>query len=141
MKLSRLLLLLLLVTACGGRGCGDDLPELADDLGPEVRFERPPPNSPGTLLALGPHLWESTFKKQGDASGIHASKVATGRLVWAELDYYEFQEFGEDALRFEERRVGPALFRRSSGDTRFSQLAGVPGDTLILQRSLSAWRR
>jgi hypothetical protein len=89
---------------------------------------------------LGPHLWEATLKKQGDAARIHASRVATSRLVWAELDYYEFQEFGKDNLRFEERRVGPAVFRRTSGDARFSELAGVPGDTMILQRSLSSWR-
>jgi hypothetical protein len=139
-KATLILPLLFALAACGSRGCGDEVPEAIDPLGPVARFERPPANSPGTLLSLGPHLWEATYNKRGDSAGIHGSKVATSRLVWAELDYYEFQEFGEDALRFEERRVGPSLFRRTSGDTLFGQLAGIPGDTLILQRSLAAWR-
>lgn len=132
---------LVFLVACGGRGCGDvELTPPALDAGPTLRYEKPPADSPGTLLSLGPHLWEATFKKAGDASGIHASKVAISRLVWAELDYYEFQEFGEEDLRFEERRVGPSVYRRTAGDTRFGQFTGMPGDTLILQRSLSAWR-
>jgi len=140
MRLALLLSLLLLLVACSGRGCGDEIPTpVVDELGVEVHYENPPANSPGTLLSLGPHLWEATLKKRGDAARIHPSRVATSRLVWAELDYYEFQEFGKDSLRFEERRVGPAVFRRTSGDTRFSELAGMPGDTLILQRSLSSW--
>jgi len=136
-----LLASLLLLAACGGRGCGD--PELipsVGEVGPALSYEQPPADSPGTLLELGPHLWEATFKKQGDAAGIHAGKVAVSRLVWAELDYYEFQEFGEEDLLFEERRVGPSLYRRTSGDTRFGEFPGLPGETLILQRSLGAWR-
>jgi hypothetical protein len=140
MRLAFLLSLLLLLVACGGRGCGDETPALvSDERRAEQHYEKPPANSPGTLLSLGPHLWEATLKKQGDAARIHASRVATSRLVWAELDYYEFQEFGKDSLRFEERRVGPAVFRRTSGDSLFSEFSGVPGDTLILQRSLSSW--
>jgi len=135
------LLVLFLLAACGGRGCGDaELEPPVADVGPSLRFEQPPADSPGTLLELGPHLWEATFKKKGDAAGIHPGKVAVSRLVWAELDYYEFQEFGEEDLRFEERRVGASLYRRTSRDARFGQFPGVPGDTLILQRSLNAWR-
>ncbi len=136
-----LLASLLLLAACGGRGCGDaELVPPVGELAPTLRYEKPPADSPGTLLELGPHLWEATYKKQGDAAGIHAGKVTVSRLVWAELDYYDFQEFGEEALRFEERRVGPSLYRRTSGDTRFGQFPGLPGATLILQRSLGAWR-
>jgi len=137
---SALLLASIVLLGCGGRGCSDQVVETIELSDPSVLYEQPAANSPGTLLSLGPHLWEATLDKRGDSAGIHASKVSTSRLVWAELGYYEFQEFGEDELRFEERRVGSDVFRRTSGDTLFQQLPGVPGQTLILQRTLTLWR-
>ncbi len=140
MRNAWLVLALLLLSSCSLPRCGGDSgSEAVLDSVVEQRFERPPANSPGTLRGLGPHLWESSLDKRGDAGGIHASKVATQRLVWAEIDYYECQDFGEDGVRFEERRVGPTLFRRNSADALFVQRPGTPGDSLILQRSLMAW--
>lgn len=139
MRVRWTILMLLVLSACADRGCGDDATVEVQEAAVEGLYEQPPPNSPGTLRGLGPHLWEATLDKRGDSAGIHASKVATSRLVWAELDYYEFQDFGEDDLRFEEIRVGPGLFRRNSGDTNYQQLQGAPGDSIILLRTLGAW--
>ncbi|MEE2828717.1 MAG: hypothetical protein VX498_05990 [Myxococcota bacterium] len=132
---------LLGLAGCAGSNCGDEVApvvESVDDA--DVVYATPPPNSPGTLRGLGPHLWEATLDKRGDSAGIHGSRSATSRLVWAELDYYEFQEFGPDTLRFEEIRLGNNLFRRNSSEADYQQVRGTPGDAIILQRTLGAWK-
>jgi hypothetical protein len=108
--------------------------------GAEAVYERPPETSPGTLRGLGPHIWEATLDRRGDRQGIHPSRESVLRLVWAGLDEYEFIEFGEDAtLRFEEIRLDRDLFRRASTTADYSLLAGTPGDSIILQRTLRTW--
>ena len=134
-----LTLLLGLLQACSGGG--DDLQPADDDRAGAV-FERPPPTSPGTLRGLGPHVWEATFDRRGDRGNIAPSREATLRLVWSELDFYEFVEFGTDAdLRFEEIRLDESIYRRTSADGDYSILPGAPGDSIILQRSLREWER
>ena len=132
-------LLVGLLHACGGRG--DDVQPTDRDR-PGAVFERPPPTSPGTLRGLGPHVWEATFDRRGDRGNIAPSREATLRLVWSELDYYEFVEFGEDSeLRFEEIRLDRSVYRRTSTSADYSVLPDAPGNSIILQRSLREWER
>jgi len=120
----------------GGDGPGPD-----DDRAGAV-YERPPATSPGTLRGLGPHVWEATFDRRGDRGNIAPSREATLRLVWSELDYYEFVEVGQDSeLRFEEIRLDRKVYRRTSNGADYSVLPGTPGDSIILQRSLREWER
>lgn len=129
--------------AVGAISCGGSdvtAPVTTGETG-EVLFERPPPTSPGTVRGLGAHVFEATWDRRGDRQGIHPSREATYRLVWAELDTYEFSEVGEDSrLRFEEVRDGAEVYRRTSVESLYQQLPGVPGNSMILQRSLRPWR-
>jgi hypothetical protein len=136
-----LLLVILLGLSAGCPGGGDGTGTVHDDR-PGAVFESPPPTSPGTLRGLGPHVWEATFDRRGDRGNIAPSREATLRLVWAELDYYEFVEFGQDSeLRFEEIRLDRSLYRRTSSAGSYSVLPGIPGDSIILLRSLREWDR
>lgn len=132
-------LLLVLRPTCPGDGPGV---QRSDDDRPGAVYERPPATSPGTLRGLGSHVWEATFDRRGDRGNIAPSREATLRLVWSELDYYEFVEFGVDAdLRFEEIRLDRHIYRRTTAGADYAVLPGIPGDSIILQRSLREWER
>lgn len=123
---------------CGGAGdvTGTGKSEV------EVPGERPPACSPGTLRGLGPHVWEAVYDRRGDREGIAPSRVATLRLVWAELDNYEFIEYGEaGGLRLEEIRLDRSIYRRNSAAAKYSVVPGTPGDSIILLRTLTEWDR
>jgi len=131
------LLGLLALAGCGGPGTQQPAPTVDSPL---VTLERPPPNSPGTVRGLGSHLFEATYDRRGDRLGIHPSKEWTARLVWAELDYYEYARMGPDGeVTAEEVRLGSALYRRTSSTAPYRKLQGTPGDSIILLRTLSPW--
>ena len=103
-------------------------------------YEVPPATSPGTLRGLGSHVWEATYDRRGDRQGIHPSRESTMSLVWSELDYYHFLDFGVAGdLRTEEIRLGPSLYRRTSAGAPYALLHGTPGDSIVLQGTLRAW--
>ena len=131
--------LLWLLQGCGGGETG--VRAVDEDPGAAV-YESPPATSPGTLRGLGSHVWEATFDRRADRGNIAPSREAILRLVWADLDYYEFVEFGQDGeLRFEEIRLDRSLYRRTSAAGKYAVLPGTPGDSIILQRSLREWER
>ena len=106
-----------------------------------ARYELPPPNSPGTLQGLGPHLWEASFDRRGDKQGIQASRDSVARLVWAELDTYQYLQIDDGALVHDEIRLDRDVYRRTRDDSLYGLFRGTPGDSLILQRSLIAWEQ
>jgi hypothetical protein len=121
------------------RSTGLPIPETAGPVA--VPYERPPATSPGTVRGLGSHVFEATLDRRGDRQGIHPSRESTYRLVWAELDEYEFTEVGVDGhLMFHEICQGGELFRRISREAPFQVLPGIPGNSLILQRTLRPWQ-
>ncbi len=124
-----------------GCGCGrKDVSPLVDEDAPEAVYELPPATSAGTLRGLGPHLFAATYDRRGDRQGVHPSRERNVRLVWAELDHYEFTEHREDdTLAVEEIRLDAELWRRTSSESDFKVSAGVPGDSLILERTLRYW--
>ncbi len=144
MRASQLRACLSIVAIClagpGLSGCGGapsvEPPPLEVE---EVRFELPPRTSPGTLAALGPHLWEASFDRRGDRQGIQRSSEVVSRLVWAELDHYQFLQIANGRLIADERRVGRELYRRSNDESPYRLHHGVPGDSIILLRSLQLW--
>jgi len=126
--------------AGGGCGRGDVAPTVTRGEVGDVVYERPPPTSVGTVRGLGPHLFEATWDRRGDRQGIHPSSEAVYRLVWSEIDEYQFTEVAEDArLRMEEIRLVDEVFRRTSADAPYQRSVGVPGDSLILTRTLRPW--
>jgi hypothetical protein len=99
----------------------------------------PPPMSPGTLRALGPHVFEATLDQAGDRQGAFGSRDAGVRLSWAELDTYSFREVDSGRLVREEIRIDRDLYRRASETGPYQLLDGVPGDSLILHRTITLW--
>ncbi len=129
------------LVAAAGCGPNDVAPPVTTGETGGIVFERPPATSIGTVRGLGAHVFEAAWDRRGDRQGIHPSKESTYRLVWAELDNYEFSEVGEDGrLHFEEIRDEESIYRRGSAESLYQQLPGVPGQSLILQRSLRPWR-
>ena len=127
----------LAVGACGPGGTETPQPT---STSPEAVLERPPPNSPGTLRALGSHLFEATYDRRGDRLGVHPSREWSSRMVWAELDYYEYAMLGPDGeITREEIRLGDDLYTRTSAEAPYRKRPGTPGDSIILLRTLTPW--
>jgi hypothetical protein len=102
-------------------------------------FDLPPPMSPGTLRGLGPHIFEASLDLAADSSGTYRSKDTAVRLSWGELDHYSFREVDAGRLVREEVRIDRDLYRRASETGPFHRLDGVPGDSLILQTTITFW--
>ncbi len=99
----------------------------------------PPAMSPGTLRGLGSHLWEATLDQKGDAGGRFRSREVTARLVWAELDVYEYEEFADGGVNLQERRIDREKWRRTSAEAPWVKTLGTSGDSLVLARTTRLW--
>ena len=131
---------LLLLLTLAGSGCDRASKEtLEAGEAAARRTELPPPMSPGTLRGLGPHLFEATLDRAADRAGAHRAKDTGVRLAWSELDLYSYREVDAGHLIQEEIRIDRDLYRRASEAGPYHRLDGVPGDSLILQRTLALW--
>ena len=121
-------------------GCGDEaVPSVPTFESGGVEMVRGPPGmSVGTLRGLGSHVWEATMELRGDRGGVWPSREITSKLVWSELDFWEFEEISGGTLR-RERQVDRNLYRRHAADARWTQSAAPAGNALILQRTLQLW--
>lgn len=99
----------------------------------------PPDMSPGTLRGLGSHLWEATLEQKGDAGGRYPSREVAARLVWAELDVYEYEEVANGELNLQERRIDGDKWRRTSLEAPWVKRRGTSGDSLVLGRTTRLW--
>ncbi len=108
---------------------------------PEAQLEVPPPTSPGTLRALGPHLWEATFEREGPSTGRFAATQQVSRLVWNDLDVYRYEEIANGQMLREERRIDRDVFRRQSVTAPWLKTRDVAGNSMILQRTLRLWNQ
>lgn len=129
-----------------GSGCGDgcagpEKPSLGEQITEVVRYELPPANSAGTLRALGPHLWESTYDRRGDEQGIQPSRDSVARLIWADLDTYQFLQIDKGEVIHDEIRIGRDIYRRYTADEPYLKGKGVPGDSMILHRTMGMWEQ
>ncbi len=126
---------------CGGcfDGCGDDTPtvETPEEGGVDL-VAGPPAMSVGTLRGLGSHVWEASFELRGDRAGVWPSREISSKLIWSELDFWDFEEKTTGTVR-RERQVDRDLFRQSANATRWTRSPAPPGNSLILRRSLSLW--
>ncbi|MBJ92949.1 MAG: hypothetical protein CMP23_00590 [Rickettsiales bacterium] len=126
-------------------GCGADCrgpsPEPSLQTGDQlaVNYEQPPPNSAGTLRSLGPHLWEATYDRRGDEQGIQPSRDSVAQLMWADLDTYQFLQIDKGEVVHDEIRLDREIFRRYDSDEPYSLTKGIPGDSMILHRTLGMW--
>jgi hypothetical protein len=129
------------VTGCGG-GCGDGqvvAPKIT--LEETVRYEMPPAISAGSLRGLGPHLWEAVYDRRGDEGGMQPSRDSVSQLVWADLDSYQFLQIDSGEVVHDEIRIGRSIYRRHAGDEPYLLKSGVPGDSMILHRTLNMWKQ
>ena len=129
-----------------GAGCGEGCspptgPVSTATIGEVVRYELPPANSSGTLRSLGPHLWEATYDRRGDEQGIQGSRDAVAQLIWAELDTYRFLQIDKGEVVHDEIRIARDVYRRHAADAPYLSGKGVPGDSMILHRTLVMWEQ
>jgi len=126
---------------CGGGCSEDDLVTIGPTVSEAVRYEVPPSNSAGTLRGLGAHLWEATYERRGDEQGLQPSRDAVAQLVWADLDTYQFLQIDSGELVHDEIRLGRDIYRRHSDQEPYLLKTGVPGDSMILHRTMSMWQQ
>ncbi len=134
-------ILALLVSGCGG-GCGSEqvvIPKVSEIE--TLRYEVPPKISAGTLRGLGPHVWEATYDRRGDKSGMQPSRDAVAQLVWADLDTYRFLQIDSGDVVHDEIRRGRDIYRRHSDQEPYLLKTGVPGDSMILHRTTRMWQQ
>ena len=98
----------------------------------------PPPMSVGTVRGLGPHVWEARLDLRGDSKGIWPSREVVSKLVWSELDVWEFEEITGVDKRVE-RQIDQTHYRRQSDGKRWLKTTQPAGNPLILQRTLQLW--
>ena len=123
----------------GCNGCKDDGPTAETSVeGGSATVNGPPAMSVGTLRGLGSHVWEATFELRGDRAGIWPSREVVSKIIWSELDFWEYEQRTSGALR-RERQVDRELFRQSANDSRWRLTAVPAGNSLILRRSLQLW--
>jgi hypothetical protein len=131
----------LLSVGCSG-GCSEEqLASPGQTVVEAVRYEVPPINSVGTLRGLGPHLWEATYERRGDEQGLQPSRDSVARLVWADLDTYQFLQIDSGELVHDEIRLGRDIYRRHSDQEPYLLKKGVPGDSMILHRTMNMWQQ
>ncbi len=121
-------------------GCSSpDLATAPEAARAAARWEQPAAMSPGTLGGLGSYVWEASFDQRGDRSGKFPTREEVARLVWAELDLYEYQSIVDGALNLEERRIDNAIYKRTSPEAPWLQSVGASGDSWITHRTLQLW--
>jgi len=114
---------------------------VTDTVAEVTRYELPPANSAGTLRSLGPHLWEANYDRRGDEQGMQPSRDSVAQLIWADLDTYQYLQIDKGEVVHDEIRLGRDVFRRSAGDEPYSKGKGIPGDSMILHRTLGVWEQ
>ncbi len=123
------------VNGCGG---ADTVSVRAPDAPGQQTVAGPPEMSVGTLRSLGSHVWEASFVLRGDRAGVWPSREVVSKLIWSELDFWEFEEVSAGTQRLQ-RQVDRDLFRRQGDDPRWIQSVAPAGNALILQRQLQLW--
>jgi hypothetical protein len=122
-------------------GCRDITPSVDAPVEGGVELVRgPPAMSVGTLRGLGSHVWEASFELRGDRAGVWPSRDIGSKLIWSELDFWEFEQVTGGALR-RERQVDRDLYRQSANDSRWIHTSAPAGNSLILRRSLQLWEQ
>jgi hypothetical protein len=109
-----------------------------DDGGGPGDAERGPPDmSPGTLRALGPHVWDASLDVRGDRAGLYSSREVVSKLVWADLDRSLFEEIAGGRLN-REIRIADDVWRLNAHDGQYRHTTEV-GGTIIQLRTLEFW--
>ncbi|MCO4769531.1 MAG: hypothetical protein KDA24_05825 [Deltaproteobacteria bacterium] len=98
----------------------------------------PPAMSPGTLRALGPHIWDASLDIRGDKAGLWPSREVVSKLVWADIDRSLFEEISGGRLQ-REIRVGEDAYRAGAHDMLYRKNREPGGNTIIQLRTLSLW--
>lgn len=130
---------LALVTTGCGRGCGEALVDGGDPLISGAVLESgPPAMSPGTLRALGSHVWDASLDIRGDRAGLWPSRDVVARLVWAGLGEYEYEVAAGGRIQ-REIHVDGKQYRRQSNGGRYLRTEATAGDALVQQQTLVLW--
>lgn len=121
-------------------GCRDDAvtPDGPVQASDAAATEGLPPMSVGTLRGLGAHVWEASLEIRGDAGGRFASRELVSKLIWSELDYWDFEEISAGTARGE-RQLDRDHYRKQTNGGRWIKTQAPAGNALILQRSLQLW--
>jgi hypothetical protein len=61
--------------------------------------------------------------------------------VWADLDTYQFLQIDSGEVVHDEIRIGRSIYRRYADDEPYLLKSGVPGDSMILHRTLNMWQQ
>ena len=61
------------------------------------------------------------------------------QLVWADLDTYQYLQIDKGEVVHDEIRIRRDIYRRHAADEPYSSGKGIPGDSMILHRTLGAW--
>ena len=132
------LVVLLLVSGCFD-GCKEEPGAGRDPVAPtDARVDGPPAMSVGTLRGLGSHVWEASLDVRGDSKGNWASREVVAKMVWSELDLWDYEELVGDTA-WGERQIDRDLYRRQSLGGRWLKSPAPAGNALILSRSLQLW--
>lgn len=115
---------LLAMGACrggGGAGGGDDA-EASVDL---------PAMSPGTIQAVGPHVFTSTLETSMADAGEHEPANDRLELVYQDIDHYHMSRWSDGTLDLEEYRDEDLfVFRKARSGFRWGQ--AVAGSSYLL---------
>jgi len=133
-----ILLLAVSLTSCLDH-CRPETPSLPDPKTRAVEAERGPPSmSPGTLRALGPHVWEASLDVRGDRAGLWPSREIVSKLAWADLDRSMFEEISGGRLQ-RVLHVGDDVYRLGSKDGLYRKTSQLGGNTIIQRRTTQLW--
>jgi hypothetical protein len=117
-------LALLSLAACrGGEGARD-----GESQGESVDL---PAMSPGTIQAIGPHVFTSSLETSGPDDGEDGPAKDRLELVFEDISHYRMSRWSDGALDLEEYREDDLfVFRRSKGPFRWGQ--AVAGSSYLL---------
>lgn len=133
-----MLLMAVSLTSCLD-SCRTKTPNAVDTTMDEVELERGPPGmSPGTLRALGPHVWDASLDVRGDRAGLWATREVVSKLVWADIDRSMFEEISSGRLR-REIHVGDEVYRLGAEDGLYRKMSQLGGNTIIHRRTVQLW--
>ncbi len=115
---------LLALGACRGKGGpgGDDADEVSAEL---------PAMSPGTIQAIGPHVYTSTLETSRSDAGDGEPANDRLELVYQDIDHYRMSRWSDGVLDLEEYRDDDLfVFRKARGGFRWGQ--AVAGSSYLL---------